>query len=128
MKVTALITEENCDKEVVVAYLERLRKRYSKGNRIYMVLDNAKYNRSNMVMEKAKESNITLIYLPPYSPNLNLIERLWKYFKKNVIENKYYACFDEFEQVIYNFFKNIHWRKEELKELLNLKFGIIKAI
>ncbi|MGZ8556841.1 MAG: transposase, partial [Chitinophagaceae bacterium] len=52
------------------------------------MLDNAEYQRSYLVQQKAKASGIDLIYLPPYSPNLNLIERLWRYFKKKVMKNK----------------------------------------
>jgi len=128
MKVTALVTEQNCDKEVIVDYLKKLRRQYLNGSRIYMILDNAKYNRSKDVIQKAKECNIELIYLPPYSPNLNLIERLWKFFKKKVVQNKYYEYFEEFEQVIVEFFRNIHKQIAELKSLLTLNFGIIKAI
>ena len=89
MKTTTIITEDNCDKTVVVTYLEKLRKEYPTRKKIYMLLDNASYNRARMVREKAKQCNIQLVYLPPYSPNLNLIERLWKFFKKKIRRNKY---------------------------------------
>uniref|UniRef100_UPI00374D503B transposase n=1 Tax=Ferruginibacter sp. TaxID=1940288 RepID=UPI00374D503B len=68
-----------------------------------------------------------LIYLPPYSPNLNLIERLWRYFKKQVMKNKYYANYATFEQAVETFFIRFENRKEDLKSLLNFKFGVIKA-
>jgi len=128
MKVTALVTEDNCDKKTIVAYMKKMRRHYPKKNKIYMVLDNARYNRSKEVKEMANSNNIQLVYLPAYCPNLNLIERLWKYFKKEVIKNKYYEQFEEFISVIIEFFKNIHQRKDELATLLNFKFGIIKTI
>ena len=65
---------------------------------------------------------------PPYSPNLNLIERLWKFFKKKITRNKYYELFDDFSKTIELFFENIHEMMDELKNLLTFKFGIIKAI
>ena len=127
-KVTTLITEENCDKCTVTKFLSKLRRQYRGKKKIYMILDNARYNRSPVVMAKAKACNIELIYLPAYCPNLNLIERLWKFFKKIVVQNKYYEKFENFEKAIIQFFENIQKYKGELKSLLNFKFGIIKAI
>jgi transposase len=50
---------------------------------ITLILDNAKYQKCCIVTVLAQELNIDLLYLPPYSPNLNLIERLWRYVKKS---------------------------------------------
>ena len=124
---TILLTEENCCSEVIEVFLEEIRKQYKQATTICLVLDNARYQRSYEVREKAKELNIDLLFLPPYSPNLNLIERLWKHFKKVVMKNEYYQSFQEFEDTIYNFFKNFDTQKEILKTTLNFKFGIIKA-
>ncbi|SMG65551.1 [similarity to] transposase, partial [methanotrophic bacterial endosymbiont of Bathymodiolus sp.] len=55
---------------------------------------------SNKVMDKAKELGIHLLFLPPYSPNLNLIERLWKFTKKKCLYNKYYESFHNFKEAI----------------------------
>lgn len=128
MKITTLVTEENCNRDTVVVYLKKLRKQYPKKNKIYVVLDNARYNKSKEVTAMAESCNIQLVYLPAYCPNLNLIERLWKYFKKNVIQNKYYEKFEDFVTVIIEFFKNTRKQINELSTLLNFKFGIIKAI
>ena len=124
---TTLLTEENCCAEVIEVFLEEIRKQYKDAITICLVLDNAKYQRAYEVREKAKELNIDLLFLPPYCPNLNLIERLWKHFKKVVMKNQYYQSFQEFEDTIYNFFKNFDAQKEILKTTLKLKFGIIKA-
>ena len=70
---------------------------------------------------------IDLIYLPPYSPNLNLIERLRRYFKKKVIKNKYYENYTLFENAVETFFQTFNDRIADMKSLLNFKFGIIKA-
>ena len=77
-----------------------------------------------MVREKAKQCNIQLVYLPPYSPNLNLIERLWKFFKKKIRRNKYDELFDDFAKTIANFFENIHEMMGELKNILSLSVFI----
>ncbi|MDQ7016269.1 MAG: transposase [Gammaproteobacteria bacterium] len=61
--------------------------------------DNARYYRSEKVTEYLKNSRIELNFLPPYSPNLNLIERYCKYFKKTSLYNRYYETFSEFKFV-----------------------------
>ena len=71
---------------------------------INLILDGAGYHRSEVVKSKAKEFGITLHYLPPYSPNLNPIERLWKVMNEHARNNKYFATAKEFRQSIDNFF------------------------
>ena len=63
---------------------------------ITLVLDNARYQHCALVMDLAQSLNIHLEFLPSYSPNLNLIERLWKFLKKQVLYGKHYATFPEF--------------------------------
>jgi transposase len=64
------------------------------------VLDNARYQRCALVHSVANSLGIELLYLPPYSPNLNLIERLWKFVKKHCLYSKYYADFTAFTHAI----------------------------
>ena len=90
-------------------------------------MDNAGYNRAYDVQELAQELNIILHYLPPYAPNLNLIERLWKFFKKKIMKNTYYSSFEAFYNAIVYFFKNFSAYEKELSTLLTLKFQIINA-
>lgn len=124
---TIILTEENCSAEVIEAFLEEVKIQYSQAKTICVILDNARYQRSNLVQTTAKFFNIDLIYLPPYSPNLNLIERLWRYFKKEVMKNKYYADYATFENAVETFFSQFQDRMKDLKPLLNFKFGVIKA-
>lgn len=124
---TVMLTEENCCAEVIEAFLEEVKKQYAYATTICIILDNARYQRSYLVQQKAKKLNIELIYLPPYSPNLNLIERLWRYFKKKVMKNKYYQNYTDFENAVETFFKTFDSRINDIKTLLNFKFGIIKA-
>jgi transposase len=126
-KPTIMLTEENCCAEVIDAFLEEIKKQYDTATTICIILDNARYQRSYLVQQKAKALGIDLIYLPPYSPNLNLIERIWRYFKKKVIKNKYYADYPSFETAVETFFQTFDDRITDMKSLLNFKFGIIKA-
>jgi transposase len=67
---------------------------------VSIVLDNARYQRCKLVQETAKIFDVELLYLPAYSPNLNLIERLWKFVKKKCLYSKYYSDFDSFTEAI----------------------------
>ena len=114
-------------REVIKSFLKQIRNDYPKAPKITVFLDNPRYNRAYDVQALAQELNITLAYLPPYAPNLNLIERLWKFFKKKVMKNTYYPSFHSFYQAIDNFFKNLSDYEKELTSLLTLNFQIIKA-
>ena len=92
---------------------------------ITAVLDNAKYQRCNAVKEKASSLNIELLFLPTYSPNLNLIERLWRFVKKECLYSKYYKTSNEFEAAIINCLTEINsTKKHKLKTLMTLKFQL----
>ena len=67
-----------------------------------VVLDNARYQRCWAVQECAAQLDIELLYLPPYSPNLNLIERFWKWVKKQCLYGQYYEDFSTFRKAILN--------------------------
>lgn len=82
----------------VCEMLKKVAEEY-KGKVIHIVLDNARYQKCTVVMELAKELHITLHFMPPYSPNLNLIERLWKHVKGK-LRLKYYDQFDAFKGAI----------------------------
>lgn len=124
-KPTTLIIESNCDKEAMKLFLKEIRRDYPGGKKIYIFLDNARYSYNKEVAARAKELNIKLVFLPAYCPNLNLIERLWKFLKKKIRNGKYYQAFKEFKNAVYEFFKNFKQYKSELKTLLTLKFQII---
>jgi len=127
LEMVTIITESNCDKELVSCFLKELRSNNPDCGKIYLILDNARYNRAYEVRDSAAEYNIELIHLPAYCPNLNIIERLWKFFKKKIMKNRYYQEFTEFEQKINEFFKNIKNYESELYNLLTLNFQILKA-
>lgn len=67
---------------------------------ITLVLDNARYQKCALVTELAKQLGVELLYLPSYSPNLNLIERLWKFVKKECLSSVHYADYEAFSAAI----------------------------
>lgn len=88
-----------------------------------VVLDNARYQRCKLVIAQAASLGIELLFLPPYSPNLNLIERLWKFVKKQCLYSTYYDKFDKFKQAISDCLENASVKhKDELNSLLTLSF------
>lgn len=90
---------------------------------ITLVLDNARYQKCALVMEVAQSLNIELLYLTTYSPNLNLIERLWKFVKKQCLYSIYYADFNAFKGAISTCLDQCHTtHKKELDSLLTLRF------
>ena len=70
------------------------------GTPITLILDNARYQRCQLVQSLAQTLKIELLFLPSYSPNLNLIERLWKFVKKTVLNSRHHASFAEFHSKI----------------------------
>lgn len=67
---------------------------------VSLILDNARYQQCSLVKDLAAQLNIELVFLPAYSPNLNLIERLWKFVKKQCLYSKYYPEFVQFKNAI----------------------------
>lgn len=96
---------------------------------ITIVLDNARYQRGKKVQEYALQLGIELLFLPPYSPNLNLIERVWKFVKKKCLYSKYYDKFPEFKTAIQTCLSKTNTiHKEELSTLLALNFQTFKKV
>ncbi len=94
---------------------------------ITLVLDNARYQKYHIVTALAATLNIELLYLPSYSPNLNLIEHLWKFVKKKCLYAKYYSDFSAFCAAISDCLAQPHIQyKDELDSLLTLKFQSFK--
>ncbi len=97
------------------------------GEVITVFLDNARYQKCTLVQDLALELNIILIYLPAYSPNLNLIERLWRHVKHQALYSRYYESFPKFKSAITDCINSIQsYEKESLSTLFSLKFQIIE--
>jgi transposase len=121
--IITVCNETYINAQTVCQLLELLASQYV-GERIYLILDNARYQKCQLVCETAQRLNIKLVYLPAYSPNLNLIERLWRFTKKKVLYNKFYSSFNEFKNAISTCLDNIKndVYKSELNSLLTLNF------
>jgi len=106
----------------VCALLEKIAAHYI-GTPITIILDNARYQRCALVMEKARSLNIELCFLPSYSPNLNLIERVWKFVKKKCLYSHYYEKFPAFKEAISKCLQETATtHKADLDSLLTLRF------
>ena len=96
---------------------------------ISLVMDNASYQRCYFVRDLATALGIEIIFLPPYSPNLNLIERLWKFVKKKALYSEYYETFPDFTKAISDCIANTHGSyKNELSSLLTLNFQTFENV
>jgi len=101
---------------------KKLEAKHPKAKKIHVILDNASYYVSKWLKEKLKATKIVPHYLPGYSPNLNLIERLWKFFKKKILYNTYYEKFEDFVSACKGFFRSRMKYRDELRSLLKENF------
>jgi transposase len=96
---------------------------------ITLVLDNARYQRNATVQALADELGISLLYLPSYSPNLNLIERLWKFIKRKELYGRYHPRFDAFRSAIERCLSEISTSHQTaLKRLMTLNFQTFENV
>jgi transposase len=99
------------------------------GQLITIILDNARYQRCALVQEVAANLGIEWLFLPPYSPNLNLIERLWKFVKKHCLYGKYYAESAAFQQAILDCIAEAPTKhRAALASLLTLRFQTFEEV
>ena len=114
-----LIESETINRDSTVQLLEILDRKYFYAKEIIVILDNAKYHYSEEVRNVIeKSSRLKLVYLPTYSPELNLIERVWRFFKKKVLYNKYYENLAAFRKATIKFFQHVGTYSDELASLL----------
>ncbi len=96
---------------------------------ITIILDNARYQRCALVQVVAQELDMELLYLPTSSPNLNLIERFWRFVKKQCLYSKYYPDSTSFQQAILTCIQQAPTtHKDELERLLTLRFQTFQEI
>jgi transposase len=93
--------------QATISFLKKIEEAYPAKRKIHLFLDNARYYKNRAVLSYAQTSKIELHFLPPYSPNLNPIERVWKWMKEKVTYNTYYEEFDDFKQAIFGFLESI---------------------
>lgn len=98
---------DTINKESIIEFMEKIREQYQDSKVIHLVVDQAGYHKAQLVKDAAKKLKIKLVYLPPYSPNLNPIERLWKVMNEKVRNNKFFKSAKDFKENINKFFDKI---------------------
>lgn len=111
--------------DAVLEMLKKIEDFYPGKKKIHIILDNASYYRNAKVTEYLKTSPIEFRFLPPYSPNLNLIERLWKFMRKKVINDRYYEKFKEFREALMNFSDDLINQRAEVKQFIGTKMHLL---
>ena len=128
MKVTSCCPE-SVNTQTTVAFFDQLKASYPESSTLHVILDQAGYHRSQETQNAAKEKGIMLHYLPPYSPNLNPIERLWKVMHEQVRNNVFFASAKAFRSAIARFFEEeIPIIKNSLRNRINDNFQTIKPV
>ena len=120
-----ILTSDNINQEKLVEFLGLLRAKHPDQGQIYLILDNARYHHAHTVQAAARQQQIRLEYLPPYSPNLNPIERLWKFVRKKFFKDRYRETFAKFCTQLEDFFANLDQYRDELTSLLTENFELI---
>src|SRR5512135_1069853 len=121
-ELTTVVNDTVIDAIAVCELLRKLADRYA-GLPVTLVLDNARYQKCEVVRLLAAQLKIELLYLPSYSPNLNLIERLWKFVKKEVLLCRYYEDFSRFKTAIVECLEGIQGKhRAAIATLLTLNF------
>ena len=118
LETTVITSEDNVNAHSTIELLKYLETLYPRASKIYVILDNARYHYCKAVQAYVTHSKIQLIFLPSYSPELNLIERLWRLFNKHILYNQYYATFVEFKKRCLGFFKHQSNYYEEIQSIM----------
>lgn len=96
---------------------------------VTLVLDNARYQRNALVQGLAKDLGIALLFLPSYSPNLNLIERLWRFMKRKAAYGRYHPTFADFRATIEDVLGGISTtHADKLATLMTLNFQVFEDV
>ena len=125
--------DKTLNAESIISFFQEIEKANPEKKTVHIFCDNAPYYRNKAVKKYLKSSKIRLHFLPPYSPNLNPIERLWKWMKERVIYNAYYKTFKEFKDAVFGFFEELSKADpdsvfgQELRRKIRDKFTPIQA-
>ena len=101
------LEDERLNTASTIRFLKTLELAYSQKEKVYLFCDNARYYRNKTVQAFLETSKIDMQFLPPYSPNLNPIECLWKLMNEQVLNNRYYEKFSHFKDEVLGFFKKL---------------------
>lgn len=122
-----VVEEKTINATSVITLLEIVKKKQPHG-KVYLILDNAKYHHARMVNNWfLNHPRFKRIFLPSYSPNLNIIERLWRFFHQKVTWNQYFETFAEFKNTTLTFFTNLKQYENELSTLMTDNFQLFPS-
>jgi transposase len=128
-KLIAVTNHSYINAESVCLLLRAVADAATPGLPITLVLDNARYQKCALVDDRAKQLGIDLLYLPSYSPNLNLIERVWKFVKSECLRTKYYDNYDKFHAAIQQCLDDLPTKhKAAVDTLLTHKFQTFENV
>lgn len=116
--------DKTLNASATIGFLQQLEEAYPTLTRVHVFCDNASYYRNKEVTEYLRTSKVKLHFLPPYSPNLNPIERLWKWMKEIVVYNTYYEEFEAFKEAILGFFDILNATPQESDLGIRLRLRI----
>jgi transposase len=108
--------------ESTIEHFKKVRKKYDKNIPLAFFIDNAPWHKTNKVKEYCKNNNITLLFLPPYSPEFNPIERVWS-FLKGKVKQRFFQSAQEFKSFVLDLFENINTTDSD--KLANLCCSLI---
>lgn len=118
---------ETINAESIMNFMDKIREKYGTKT-VHLILDQSGYHRSLLLPEYAEKCNIKLYFLPPYSPNLNPIERLWKIMNEQVRNNRFFKGSKDFKEAINGFFNDILPRiGNSLNGRINDNFEMLKT-
>lgn len=120
--------DERINAESTLQLIKAIEARQREGQ-IWLVMDNARYNYAKVVRDYIEANpRLEARYLPPYSPNLNVIERLWLLMQRKILYNRYYASYDDFTRAIRDFLDHVNMRyRQEMETMLTDNFHLIAA-
>ena len=118
---------DNVNGETLQRLIDEIRTRHPDAECIILILDNARYNHAKIVREHIEDTNVALEFLPSYSPNLNLIERLWRFLKGEGM-TIYHESFDKFVDEIDKVLDHLDEYADELASLMVEKFEILPCV
>ena len=120
------LTKENITGEQFVKLLEKLLAKHPETEKFILYLDNARYYSKPVVKEwLARHRQFRLVFLPAYSPNLNLIERLWKFLRKKAL-NRWHKTFEAMQEAVAEVLDHLERYRSELDSLMSEEFHILK--
>jgi transposase len=121
------LTKQNITGEQFVKLLEKLLAKHPDTEKFLLYLDNARYYSKPVVQEfLARHRQFRLVFLPAYSPNLNLIERLWKFLRKKAL-NRWHRTFEAMQEAVGGVLDHLEAYRDELATLMTEEFPIVEV-